>query len=62
MWFYFVPEVSLILDNAGDDQSPAAQPSRRDRQMHALIRMNTAKEDKVITTGFLKSSAWKIHA
>jgi hypothetical protein len=43
--FDLVLKVGLILDNAGDNQAPAAPASNFDSQMDALIRVNTTKKD-----------------
>ena len=40
-----VPIIDFILDDSGDDQTPAAQASDLDGQMDTLIRVNPAEED-----------------
>ena len=60
--FDLVPEIGLILDNAGDDQAASAQASNLDGQMNAFIRVNPAEENQVITAGFLKRLEREIDA
>ena len=44
-----LPKVCLILDNARDEQRQSAQASDLDREMDALVRVNPAEENQVIT-------------
>src|SRR5712692_11387344 len=43
------PIIDFILDDASDDQTPAAQARDLDGQMDTLIRVNPAKEEEVLT-------------
>ena len=47
-------EIGLVLHDAGDDQAPPAQARDLDREMNALVRMDAAEKDQVVTGAFLE--------
>ena len=47
-------EIGLVLHDAGDDQAPPAQARDLDREMNALVRMNAAEKDKIVTGAILE--------
>jgi hypothetical protein len=54
MRFDLFPEISFVLDDAGDDQTYSAQTAHLDRQMNTFIWMDPTEENQVITAAFLK--------
>src|SRR5882762_9642622 len=54
MGFYLLTEVSLVLDNARDEQRQSALAGHLDRQMDALVWVNAAQENQMVPCGFLK--------
>src|ERR1700733_11056312 len=47
-------EIDLVLDDTGDNQTPATQTSHLDSQMNSFIRVDPTEENQVLTAGFLK--------
>src|SRR5918996_4331743 len=54
MRFDSLVEIGLVLHDAGDDQAPPTQARDLDREMNALVRMDAAEKDQVITGAFLE--------
>ena len=47
-------EIGFVLNDAGDDQASLAQARDLDREMNALVWMDAAEKDQVITGAFLE--------
>ena len=62
MRFDLFPEISFVLDDAGDDQTYSAQTGHLDRQMNTFIWMDPTEENQVITAAFLKRVQREINA
>ena len=52
--FHLLVEIGLVLDDARNDQPPAAQASHFNGQVDALIRVNPAEKNQVVAAPFLK--------
>ena len=47
-------EVGLVLDDPGNDQASPTPARDLDREMHAFVRVETAKEDQVVAAALLE--------